>query len=489
MTVNVAHRRFLVIGAGKTGRSVAAFVTSRGGQVRMAERSVTAIDNAVVPADVDMRIDDEGEALLEGVDVVVPSPGVARAHAVLRRALARGIPILSEIELAANALSCPILAVTGTNGKSTTTVLLGAMLKEAGVRAFVGGNLGTPLIDACAADPQYDAAVVEVSSFQLEWVDAFRPRVAVLLNLTPDHLDRYAGMEDYGRAKAALLAAQRPDDVAVLNRDDPWVWEQRRNARAGAISFGRDPVEFGSFIDGDTLIYWGPEPAPRRFPLARTQLRGAHNRENMMAAVTAAAIWGVPDAAIQRALEQTGGLPHRLALVRERAGVRFFDDSKGTNVGAMEKSIASFDGDIILLAGGYDKGGEFRVLAPLLRERVKHVVAFGAAGPTIHAQLADTVPRCTPPPPWRAPATRSCSHPAARASMSSQTTPRAAAASKNWSMPYDRPAAIREPAPTGGHAAAQPPRLVAAHRGRGLGRTRLGDGIQRQLFLRPGSLW
>jgi len=151
-------------------------------------------------------------------------------------------------------------------------------------------------------------------------------------------------------------------------------------------------VEFGSFIDADALIYWGPEPAPRRFPLAHTLLRGAHNRENMMAATTAAAIWGVPDAAIQRALEQTNGLPHRLALVREWHGVRFYDDSKGTNVGAMEKSIASFDHDIILLAGGYDKGGDFSVLAPLLRERVKHVVTFGAAGPTIHAQLADTIP-------------------------------------------------------------------------------------------------
>lgn len=260
------------------------------------------------------------------------------------------------------------------------------------MRVFVGGNLGTPLIDACAVESEYQAAVVEVSSFQLEWVYSFRPRVAVLLNLTPDHLDRYADMAEYGRAKAALLAVQQPDDIAVLNRDDPWVWEQRRSTRAAVISFGREPVEFGSFIDGNTLIYWGPEATPRRFPLAGVSLHGAHNRENMMAAVSAAAIWGVSTVAIQRALETTTGLPHRLQLVRERAGVRFYDDSKGTNVGAMERSLASFAGGVVLLAGGYDKGGDFSVLEPLLRSRVKHLVLFGAAGAKIHSQLRDVVP-------------------------------------------------------------------------------------------------
>ncbi len=392
MTVHTADQRYLVIGAGRTGQSVTAFLTRRGGRVRLLERSPAALDRLALPAGVEVRTGDDDGDPLRGIDVVVPSPGVARSHAVLQRALACGIPVLSEIELAARALTCPILAVTGTNGKSTTTVLLGAMLAAAGVRVFVGGNLGTPLIDACAVEGEFQAAVVEVSSFQLEWVHSFRPRVAVMLNLTPDHLDRYATLEEYGQAKAALLAALGPEDVAVLNRDDPWVWEQRRNTRAAVISFGREPVEFGTFLDADALIYWGPEPAPRRFALDRVRLRGEHNRENMMAATTAAAIWGVTDTAIQRALEGTRGLAHRLELVREHNGVRFFDDSKGTNVGAMEKSVASFERDVILLVGGYDKGGDFRLLTPLLRDRVKHVVLFGAAGPQIHAQLNDAVP-------------------------------------------------------------------------------------------------
>jgi UDP-N-acetylmuramoylalanine--D-glutamate ligase len=392
MSLQIADRRFLVIGAGKTGRSVTHFLIGRGAAVRLVDRSPAVLADAQFPASVEVRPGDEADDLLDGIDMVVPSPGVPRSHAVLRRAGARRIPILSEIELASRCLTCPILAVTGTNGKSTTTVLLGAMLKAAGRRVFVGGNLGTPLIDACATDGAYEAAVVEVSSFQLEWVRTFRPQVAVVLNRTPDHLDRYPSLEEYGQAKAALLAAQLPGDVAVLNRDDPWVWELRRTVRVGAISFGREPVEFGSFIDGDTLIYWGPEPAPRRFSLQEARLCGAHNRENMMAATTAAAIWGVPNDAIQQALQHTAGLPHRLELVAEREAVRFFDDSKGTNVGAMEKSIASFERGVILLAGGYDKGSDFSGLTPLLRRHVKHLVLFGAAAPKIGAQLKDVVP-------------------------------------------------------------------------------------------------
>jgi UDP-N-acetylmuramoylalanine--D-glutamate ligase len=397
MTMPLVDRHLLVIGAGKTGQSVAAVLTKHGARVRLVERSRATLEQAQLPAGVDARVadalvGDDVEGFLHGIDGVIPSPGVARSHVLLQRAVASGVPVLSEIEIASQLLACPLLAITGTNGKSTTTTLLGAMLKEAGVRVFVGGNLGIPLIDACMADPAYEAVVVEVSSFQLEWVSTFRPRVAVLLNLTPDHLDRYTNVHEYGRAKAALLAAQQPGDIAVLNRDDPWVWAQRRATRAASISFGREPVEFGSFIDGDTLLYWGPEPVPRRFSLGTAQLRGAHNRENMMAATTAAAIWGVPDGAIQRALDQMLPLPHRLELVREHAGVHFFDDSKGTNVGAVEKSVASFDHGVILLAGGYDKGGDFSGLRPLLRQRVKHLVLFGAAGPTIRAHVQDAVP-------------------------------------------------------------------------------------------------
>ncbi len=392
MTFRISGQRFLVIGAGKTGVAVATFLLARGGNVRLAERSKEVAGALNLSGSVEVLVGDNCADALDGVDAVIPSPGVARTHPLLRAALSRVMPILSEIELASRFLDCSLIAVTGTNGKSTTTTLLGEMLRAAGYETFVGGNLGTPLIEACATERVYDAAVVEVSSFQLEWVQTFRPQVAALLNVTPDHLDRYDSLEEYGRAKAAIFSSQLPGDFLVLNRDDAWVWEQRHHARSASISFGRDAVEFGTFLDGNEIVYCGPDAPTQRFSLDHTHLVGAHNRENMMAAVTAAAIWGTPAGAIQQALDHTGGLPHRLELVRERDGVRFFDDSKGTNVGAMEKSVASFNQGVVLLAGGYDKGSDFSVLAPLLRQRVKHLVLFGAAGEKIEQQLGDAVP-------------------------------------------------------------------------------------------------
>jgi UDP-N-acetylmuramoylalanine--D-glutamate ligase len=261
------------------------------------------------------------------------------------------------------------------------------MLRQAGLEVFVGGNLGTPLIEACGTSRKWEAAVVEVSSFQLEWVTTFRPHVALLLNLTPDHLDRYASFEEYGEYKAALLRMQQPTDFAVLNRDDAWVWRQRDRTRATVVSFGEERVEFGSFVENDKIVCWGPRSTPLRLSLANTFLRGQHNRENIMAAVTAASVFGIPSAAIQRAIDRTKGLPHRLELVRERNGVRFYDDSKGTNVGAVAKSVGSFDAGLILLLGGYDKGGDFASLAPQLRRRARRLVLFGAAAGKIDEQL------------------------------------------------------------------------------------------------------
>lgn len=386
--MDLTDRRALVIGAGRTGQSVARFLVGRGAVVRLSERRAALLEQARLDPTVERVLDDGTTAVLRDVDLVVPSPGVPRTHPLLQHALARGVNVLSETELAYRFLPCPLLAITGTNGKSTTTTLLGAMLATGGEPVFVGGNLGTPLIDAVQADtPPYVAAVAEISSFQLEWVQTFRPFIGVLLNLTPDHLDRYADLADYGAAKAALLARQRSDDVAVLNRDDAWVWDQRLRTRATTISFGREPVEFGAFIDGDALVYWGPDPQPRRFPLANVRLQGAHNHENMLAAVTAASIWGVPADRIQQVLDETEGLPHRLEFVREYRGARYYDDSKGTNVGAVIKSLEGFTHGVILLVGGYDKGGDFSMLRPLLQSRVKQTICFGAARETIAAQV------------------------------------------------------------------------------------------------------
>ena len=391
MTLDAKGQRFLVLGAGATGTAVAEFLARAGGKVCIVDRSPARLSAAELPEGVQRRPEDSGVDV-GSMDVVVPSPGVARDHPLLRQAQAGAIPVLSEIELAYRVLECPIVAITGTNGKSTTTVLIGEMFRHAGVAAFVGGNLGTPLIDACRSASPFAVAVVEVSSFQLEWVSTFRPRISVLLNLTPDHLDRYADMADYGRAKANLIRMQEASDDAVLNRDDPWVWEQRHATRAAVISFGREEVEFGSYLDGDDAVVCAPNARPRRYDLKASPLQGVHNRENLMAAATVATVWGLPSEAIEAAIRATQPLPHRLERVRVVAGVAYYDDSKGTNVGAVAKSLESFPGGVVLLVGGYDKGADFREIEDLLRDRVTRVVAFGAAAATIAEQIEDVVP-------------------------------------------------------------------------------------------------
>jgi UDP-N-acetylmuramoylalanine--D-glutamate ligase len=381
----------LILGAERTGRAVYRFLRPRSSLVRVADRAPAA--RALFRAELGAEClpDDDAQRLLEGVEVVVTSPGVPRDHAVLRAAGAQNLPVWSEIELASRFLSCPILAITGTNGKSTTTTVLGAMCQASGQATFVGGNLGTPLIDAVYAERMPDVAVVEVSSFQLEWIDSFHPQVAVALNLTPDHLDRYASMAEYADAKAALVRTLEGGDHAVLNREDDWSWDLRETTDAHVISFGRDAVEYGAYIDGSSIVFWGREPRPVRYSLAQAKLQGAHNEENLMAAVAAASAYGLPAGAIQRGIDTAEPLPHRLALVRQVGGVRWYDDSKATNVGATDKAVRSFAADVILLLGGYDKGGRFADLEPALRGRVRHVIAFGKAGPEIAAQLGNMV--------------------------------------------------------------------------------------------------
>jgi len=384
--MTLAGMQTIVIGAGRSGKSAAHCLASHGARVRVLDRSETATRDASWPSTVELRCGNDRQYDLDDVDLVVPSPGVPREHPLLQEAVARRIRVWSEIELAARFLNCPILAITGTNGKSTTTVLLGAMLAADDRRVFVGGNLGIPLCDAPMHGGTYDAAVVEVSSFQLEWLEGFRANLAVLLNLTPDHQDRYRNTSDYGETKARILDGQSNEDVAVLNRDDPWVWEQRHRSRGSVVSFGRDPVEFGTYLDGQDIVVRGTGQ-PRRYALRESHLTGEHNRENIQAAVSAATAWGVSDEAVRVALRSTKPLPHRLEFVRETRGVRYYDDSKGTNTGAVWKSLESFDAGIVLLLGGRDKGGDFASLRPLVEERVAHLVCFGEAGPHIAEEL------------------------------------------------------------------------------------------------------
>jgi UDP-N-acetylmuramoylalanine--D-glutamate ligase len=381
-------RRVLVVGFGRTGQAVARVLAARGDRVRAGDaRSAAAlrIDSSALP-DVELCPGSDGPELLADVDLVVPSPGVPRSAPVLVEARRRGIAVASEIEVAARELACPIVGITGTNGKSTTTTLVGLALAASGRRTFTGGNLGTPLI--AALDGTYDVCVAEVSSFQLEWVERFRPHVGCWLNVTDDHLDRHPDFADYRDTKARLFDAQTPDDWAVLNRDDPEVIAIAPRLRARVVPFGSTPTVEGAHLHDDAIALRLPGAMEERYSLARTPLRGRHNRENLLAAVATARLAGATPAGIQHAIDTIEPLPHRLALVAERAGVCWFDDSKATNVGAAAKSVESFAGPVILLAGGVDKGGSYAPLAVAARGRVRHALVFGAARDAIADALA-----------------------------------------------------------------------------------------------------
>ena len=388
MSAPALPRRALVLGLARTGQAVARALAARGVAVTAADkRAADALPDAaaLTALGVVVRPGADGPELLAGADLVVPSPGVPAEAPVLAVAVACGIPVWSEIELAFRLLDCPIVAITGTNGKSTTTSLVGLALEKSGRRTFTGGNLGTPLVSAVETTP--DVAVAEVSSFQLEWVTAFRPRVAAILNLTPNHLDRHPTFAAYRDAKARLFAAQTADDVAVVNRDDPEAWALARGIHARVLPFGSAPADAGAWSVGGEVVVRLPGAPGERYPLARTRLIGRHNVENVMAAALVARLAGATSAAVQAAIDELAPLPHRLALVAERDGVRWVDDSKATNVGAAARSVEAVPGPVILLAGGLDKAGGYDALVARARGKVRLAVSFGAAREAIAAAL------------------------------------------------------------------------------------------------------
>ncbi len=370
-------RRALVVGLGRTGLAVVRYLVARGVDVCVTDRAA----NVELPQDlarVDRRDGSDLEAVLDGVDLVVPSPGVPASAPILVRAEERGVAIVSEIELAAASLEAPMIAVTGTNGKSTTTELIAQILGQSSARVFAGGNLGTPLIEALRGP--WTAAVVEVSSFQLEWVESFHPRVGLLLNLTEDHLDRHGDIETYAAVKARLFARQTPEDVAILNRDDAIVASLTAGLRSTVVTFGRTRlVGDGAVLQGtDVRVSFRGRSSV--VSLRKCRLLGEHNAENVMAAVLAAVAMGASDEDIMAGVESFEALAHRMQEVREHAGVRFVDDSKGTNVGALLRSIAGLpDGRVVLVAGGQDKGSDFEQARGLVSRKARCVVLYGSA--------------------------------------------------------------------------------------------------------------
>ncbi|MFO1464142.1 MAG: UDP-N-acetylmuramoyl-L-alanine--D-glutamate ligase [bacterium] len=315
------------------------------------------------------------------------SPGVDPHHPAARAAVQRGLPLEGELELAATLCRGKVLAITGTNGKSTTTSLLGAIYQAAGENVGIGGNLGTPFLDLVNDPKNFSCYVVEVSSYQLETTRSFKPKVAALLNVTEDHLDRYASFQDYLAAKARIFEFQDAGDFSVYNDDDLHCLEAVETSRAVRAPFSTAKKVGGAYFH-DGKIYWAPHgQVAAEFSLARCKLLGLHNLENIACAVACAKADGVADGAIQQTLDTFKGLPHRIEWVAEIDGVNYYDDSKGTNVGAVVMSLASFDREVVLILGGKDKGGDYAPLRPLLKNKARAIVVMGEAKDKILASL------------------------------------------------------------------------------------------------------
>ncbi|HET8798612.1 MAG TPA: UDP-N-acetylmuramoyl-L-alanine--D-glutamate ligase [Thermoanaerobaculia bacterium] len=378
----------LVLGAARSGVAAANFLALNGRAVVLADEK----SDPNLPYDVDDRVTrafgTQDVALLDGVAEIVLSPGVPRTIPLLREAAARGIPVIGEIELAFRHLRGFVIAVTGSNGKSTTTALIGEILRVAGRDPIVAGNIGEPLI-AALDETRSRTYVLELSSFQLESVETFRANVALLLNITPDHMDRYPNFDAYAAAKYRIFRNQEGGDIAIVNAGERRAAPRDSHARVWRFS-GSHAVDEGAWLDGRDLVLKiaGDE---RRIPRSSLRLEGLANVENALAAWLAARAAGVDDVDVQIAFGTFAGLPHRMVLVRERDGVRWINDSKGTNVDAAMKALEGFDASsVILILGGKDKAGEFEKMRELVAAKARTVLTIGAAAARIAEALDGT---------------------------------------------------------------------------------------------------
>lgn len=381
-------KKVLVVGMGRAGLAAAKLLKDRGARVTINDRKgKEELREAFKELEGrGIRIETGGHPLelLEDMELIVVSPGVSPNIPLLERAKERKIPIIDELELASSFLKIPIIAVTGTNGKTTTTTLIGEILKEEGKRVAVAGNIGHPLSSCIGED--YELIVSEVSSFQLERIKTFHPLISIMLNIAPDHLDRYQDMDEYIEAKKRIFMNQRKDDFAILNRDDPHC--RTLSTEAKKIFFSQEELEEGVYLKEGKVMARLSGRLQKIICSEEIGIKGLHNLENVLAVTAACLILRVKVESIRKVLKEFKGIPHRMEFVREIEGVRFVNDSKATNVSAVMKSLASFKEPIILIAGGRDKGLDYSPLRPLVEERVKVLILLGEAKEKIARALS-----------------------------------------------------------------------------------------------------
>ncbi len=399
---DLTGKTITVVGLGKSGMAAVRFLQGKGARIRVADhRSLSDLSQQLSQLDQETVEVFSGERFEEGFhnsDVVVISPGVPSDMEILRKVRQQGVPVIGELELATRHLTGKLIAVTGTNGKSTVVSLIAQMWEQSGHHVFLGGNVGIPLCEALLphmsskgtgknSDP-YDVVVAEVSSFQLETIDRFHPHMAVLLNVTGDHLDRYASFDHYQLTKARIFENQTPEDYAVVSGDDPIVSALQRNIPSSLYEFStRRSLDQGAFLEGEQLIFVNEGERLELGSVKKMGMRGEHNVANVLAASLVSMLGGCSLPAIQSVLETFRGIPHAQEVIRERRGVLYVNDSKGTNVDATLKAMNSFAAPLYIILGGKDKGGDFDRLREVLRQNGKKILLIGEAAPRIQEAL------------------------------------------------------------------------------------------------------
>jgi len=394
MTFEVKGKRVTVAGAARSGLAAAELLARRGADVTLSEsRAEVAEAERLRSMGVRLELGGHLPDTFARADLVVLSPGVPPDQPAIQAARDRGVPVIAEIELASRWLKGRVIAITGTKGKSTTTALTGRMLEAAGFKVTVGGNIGAPL-SAQVADSTPDSFhVVETSSFQLEQIETFHPWIAVMLNFSPDHLDRHPSVEAYAAAKARIFEKQNVTDWAVVNADDPGVLAMARRGRAQLRLFSpQTPLEEGTVVEQDWIVDRRLDRAERLVPLSSIHLLGPHLVNDVMAAATVGALAGAAPAAMTAAVEAFRGLEHAMELVADVGGVRFVNDSKATNVESALRSIESFEHGLVPILGGRFKGGDLSLLREPLKQRGKAVIAIGEAKPLVREALEGAIP-------------------------------------------------------------------------------------------------
>ncbi len=394
--MELTNKRVLVVGLGKSGVASALFLKSRGARVTVSDSKPEAeLRNEILlllDHGVTVETGGHGERTFRGQDLIVVSPGVPFDAPQLVQARTMGESVIGEIELAARFLSGSIVAITGANGKTTTTTLAGEIIAAGNFPTLVGGNIGTPAVSFIDQAGPATWTVLEVSSFQLETIVDFRPRIAVVLNITPDHLDRHKTFENYVNAKSRIFENQRSDDFSIFNADDAAAKSLSSRTRAQVIWFSRkEEVEKGAFIRKSQIYFRDGQGERAIMPVSEIPLKGGHNQENVLAAVAVGMIVGCQPEQIRKAIQKFKAVEHRLEFVARVNGVDYYNDSKATNVDATIKALESFPANVHLILGGKDKGSDYTLLSDLLRSRVKRVYTIGAAAAKIESQLQGVV--------------------------------------------------------------------------------------------------